>query len=69
MSNEPDLSGFPVLRIDQISAVDTDTLAAAHKEAKELIQSLLSEYELLFQRSGLRKRLPSLLELHEGIYR
>jgi hypothetical protein len=43
MSNEPDLSGFPVLRIDQISAVDNDTLAAAHKEAKELIQSLLSE--------------------------
>lgn len=43
MSQQPDLSAFPVLRIDQIPLVDSDTLADAQKESKDLIASLLAE--------------------------
>lgn len=38
-----DLSGFPIIRIDQIPLVDSDTLASAKKEIKSLISSLLAE--------------------------
>lgn len=43
MSREADLSGFPIIRIDQIPLVDSDTLVIAQKEIKSLISSLLSE--------------------------
>lgn len=38
-----DLSGFPILRIDQISIIDSDTLADAQKESKELIANMLAQ--------------------------
>jgi len=45
MSANVDLSGFPVVRIDQIPLIDSDTLVQAQKDVKSLIASLLAESE------------------------
>ena len=42
-ANDIDLSGFPVVRIDQIPLIDSDTLVQAQKDVKSLIASLLAE--------------------------
>jgi hypothetical protein len=39
-SNEPDLSAFPVIRIDQIPLVQSDTLQHAITEVVELVESM-----------------------------
>jgi len=43
MSQTVDLSGFPVIRIDQIPLIDSDTLVQAQKDVKSLIASMLAE--------------------------
>lgn len=43
MSQPVDLSGFPVVRIDQIPLIDSDTLVQAQKDVKSLIASMLAE--------------------------
>lgn len=43
MSKTADLSGFPIIRIDQIPLVDSDTLVNAQKEIRSLVSSLLTE--------------------------
>lgn len=44
MNRNVDLSGFPVIRIDQIPLVDSDTLRKALVEVEALIKSLLEEH-------------------------
>jgi hypothetical protein len=43
MSNDPDLDGFPVLRIDQIPLISTDILERANVEVLDLIESVKSD--------------------------
>jgi hypothetical protein len=40
-----DLSGFPVIRIDQIPLVDSKTLKEAYVDVKDLIKNLIAESE------------------------
>ena len=41
--NGPDLAGWPVLRLDQIAEIDSETLKQAGREAVELISTLLED--------------------------
>eukprot|EP01038_Epipyxis_sp_PR26KG_P012935 gene12935-17342_t len=46
MSNAIDLSGFPIIRMDQISQVDTNLLIQSGNEIQELIVSLVTDKEI-----------------------
>jgi hypothetical protein len=45
IADEVDLSSLPILRIDQISRIDTHILTQSNIDASSLLQSILAEYE------------------------
>ena len=45
MASEPDLTGFPILRLDQITIIDSDILRRALGEAVDILRSYEGESE------------------------